>query len=104
MKTNFDNFQNDAERASNFLKAISSKNRLMILCKLAESEKSVNELLEFIDISQSALSQNLIRMKQEGILSSRSEGTQNIYFISNNIVKDLFKILYKNFCGAKNDN
>jgi len=57
----------NAQRASNFLKAISHEGRLMILCHLASGEKSVTELEELLSARQAAVSQQLSRLRLEGL-------------------------------------
>ena len=58
-----------AQDASNFLKAISHEGRLMILCHLANGEKSVTELEELLSARQAAVSQQLSRLRMEGLVA-----------------------------------
>ena len=64
----------NAMRASNFLKAISHEGRLMILCHLASGEKSVTELEDLLSARQAAVSQQLSRLRLEGLVTPRREG------------------------------
>jgi DNA-binding transcriptional ArsR family regulator len=76
---------------SQVLKSLSHPVRLKLLCQLSEKECTVGELTEFCEISQSAMSQFLKRMKDEGILKQRKERT----FIYYSIVDDkLIKLLH----------
>ena len=68
-----------AHEASTLLKAMANERRLLILCYLAEGERSVGELEVLIGISQSALSQHLARLRQDGLVASR-RAAQNIYY------------------------
>ena len=68
------------ESVSSVLKILSHPNRLKLLCKLAESEYSVNDLSDLCNVSQSAMSQFLSRMKNEGIVTARRE--HNFLFYS----------------------
>ena len=67
-----------ARRASEFLKALTHEARLLILCMLVEEEKTVSELEERLDMSQSAVSQQLARLREDGLVAARREG-RNIY-------------------------
>lgn len=91
----------NVKKANALLKLLANNNRLLVLCELANGRKSVGELLEFVDISQSALSQNLIKMREEKLLSSVREGSKIYYEISNNVVKDILEVLYKHYCKDK---
>lgn len=97
MTTNMTKLNKSAEKASQLLKAIGNPNRLVLLCMLADEERSVPYLLEKTKISQSALSQGLTRMRNEGLLESRREGVRMFYKIENPIVKEIIKSLAKQF-------
>ena len=68
-----------AGSAANLLKALANEKRLMILCLLAEAERSVGELNALVDLSQSALSQHLAVLREEGLVDTRREA-QSIYY------------------------
>jgi ArsR family transcriptional regulator len=86
------------DEVSGILKALSHPVRLKILCALIDQEKTVNELVDFAGISQSAMSQFLIRLKSEGVLSSRKEGTFVYYTLSDSKLKRLIESLREIFC------
>lgn len=89
----------NAEEASKVLKAIANPNRLMILCQLKIlGERSVNQLLENLSISQPALSQHLALMKEEGLITNRKRGTSIYYSISDEIVSSILESLDTRFC------
>ena len=69
----------NAMLASNFLKAISHEGRLMILCHLASGEKSVTELEDLLSARQAAVSQQLSRLRLEGLVTPRRDG-KTIYY------------------------
>ena len=69
-----DKMMQNAQRASNFLKAISHEGRLMILCHLVTGEKSVTELEELLSARQAAVSQQLSRLRLEGLVTPRRDG------------------------------
>src|SRR5690348_18257681 len=69
-----DRMTGSAKRASDFLKALAHESRLMILCILAEGEKSVSELEGLLALRQPTVSQQLARLRSEGLLSTRRDG------------------------------
>lgn len=74
-----EDLKQNAERASELLKAMSNEKRLMILCYLAEGEKAVGEMERLIGLSQSALSQHLARLRRDGLVKTR-RSSQTIYY------------------------
>ena len=68
-----------AADASRLLKALANEKRLMLLCLLAEGERSVGELNTRLDLSQSALSQHLAVLREEGLVQTRREA-QNVFY------------------------
>lgn len=83
------------------LKAVGNERRLMILCQLvANSEMSVGSLAQAIDLGQSALSQHLAKMRDEGIVSTRREGQTIWYRITDSRVEELMAILYRLYCAT----
>ena len=75
----FEAMRSKAHLASTLLKAMANERRLLILCYLAEGERSVGELEELIGISQSALSQHLARLRRDGLVKTR-RSSQTIYY------------------------
>lgn len=69
----------NAQKASRLLKLMSSEHRLMILCKLSGGEQTAGELTELIGLSQGAASQQLQKMKAEGLVDTRRDA-QNVYY------------------------
>jgi len=87
-----------ADQASALLKTLGHPGRLMILCNLVEGERSVGNLADELEISQSALSQHLARMRSEGLVETRRD-SQNVYYnVTDGTVRALIKSLYKIFC------
>ena len=76
-----ENLQARAREAGALLKAMGNERRLLILCHLAEGEKSVGELEEMIDLSQSALSQHLARLRKDGLVQTRRKAQTIFYSI-----------------------
>ena len=83
---------------SQVLKSLSHPVRLKILCQVMEKERSVNELTEFCEISQSAMSQFLNRMKSEGVLDSRREQNFVFYRIADPKLLKLLKAVKEIYC------
>lgn len=89
-----------AERAARFLKSLAHRDRLRILCCLIDHEVPVAEIEAKVGASQSAVSQHLARLRDEGILSARRDGRQVYYSISDPAVLDIVSTLYGRFCGV----
>ena len=88
----------NARRASNFLKAISHEGRLMILCHLASGEKSVTELEQLLSARQAAVSQQLTRLRMEGLVTPRREGKTIYYSLAGDRPKRIMEVMYDLFC------
>ena len=86
------------DEVSAILKALSHPVRLKVLCHIMDEEKTVNELTEFCEISQSAMSQFLARMKSEGVLTSRRESTFIYYQLADPKLKKLLKAVKDIYC------
>ena len=87
-----------ARDATDFLKSIAHEGRLMILCRLAEGECSVNELEDLLSARQAAVSQQLARLRIEGIVEARREGKAVYYSLADEKVKTIIPVLYDMFC------
>ena len=90
----------NAQQASNFLKAISHEGRLMILCHLASGEKSVMELEELLSARQAAVSQQLSRLRLEGLVTPRRDGKTIYYSLTDDRPKQIMEVVYDLFCRA----
>ncbi|WP_170345064.1 MULTISPECIES: ArsR/SmtB family transcription factor [Ruegeria] len=95
----FDRMVTNATRASNFLKAISHEGRLMILCHLVSGEKSVTELEELLSARQAAVSQQLSRLRLEGLVIPRREGKAIYYRLADERPRRMLEVVYELFCG-----
>ena len=80
------------------MKSLSHPVRLKILSQIAHSDKTVCELAEFCNISQSAMSQFLSRMREEGLIDSKKERTTVYYKVCNIKVHKLMLAINKIFC------
>ena len=85
-------------QAVNFLKAISHEGRLMILCYLASGEKSVTDLEELLSARQAAVSQQLSRLRLEGLVTPRREGKVIYYSLTDKRSTQIMEVVYDLFC------
>ena len=87
-----------AREASEFLKALAHESRLMILCDLLHGEKSVGELEALLGRRQSTVSQQLARLRLEGLVSARRDGKTIYYSIASDKARSIIGALYESFC------
>lgn len=80
--------------AVNLLKALSNEKRLMIICTLYKGEKSVGELEEIVNLSQSALSQHLARLRRDGIVKTRRDAQTIFYSLQDEATQAILSTLY----------
>ncbi len=99
-KLDVDKMARSAREASAFLKALAHETRLMILCDLLGGEKSVGELEALLDRRQSTVSQQLARLRLEGLVAARRDGTTIYYSIASDKARAVIGALYDTFCGA----
>ena len=88
-----------AENASNFLKALSHEGRLMILCHLTAGEKSVTELEALLGSRQAAVSQQLARLRQEGLVACRRDGKTIYYALADDRAQRMMSLIHEMFCA-----
>ena len=88
-----------ADEATTQLKALANVNRLMILCMLSEGELSVTELNEMIDLSQSALSQHLAKLRADNLVTTRRESQTIYYAIVEGAAKKIIEVLHGHYCA-----
>ena len=91
-------FQENADRASRLLKALSNERRLMILCQIGEGEQRVGDLQSVVGLSQSALSQHLALLREEGLVSTRKDGTSVLYRIADPAALKIIAVLVEIYC------
>lgn len=87
-----------ARKASDFLKAMAHENRLLILCLLSERERSVSDLETLLALSQPAVSQQLARLRLDGLVETRREGRVVYYSLADEATKRFIKAIYDKFC------
>jgi len=91
--------QRKAAEAAALLKLLANENRLLILCQLAlNREMSVNDLADAVELSQSALSQHLAKMREDGLLATRREAQTVFYRIADPNAARLLALLKDIYC------
>ena len=88
-----------AREASEFLKALAHEARLMILCDLLRGEKSVGDLEVLLSRRQASVSQQLARLRLEGLVSARRDGRTIYYCIASDRTRSIIAALYASFCA-----
>lgn len=94
-----DRIATKATEAANFLKALSHEGRMMILCHLVTGEKSVTELEELLSARQAAVSQQLSRLRLEGLVVPRRDGKAIYYSLADDRPRRTLELVYEMFCG-----
>jgi DNA-binding transcriptional ArsR family regulator len=90
--------QASADEATELLKALANPHRLLILCQLEAGEMQVSQLQAGSGLSQSALSQHLARLREDGLVAARREGTAVFYSITNPAALKVIGVLAEIFC------
>lgn len=99
-KAEMDRMAQEACNAADFLKALAHEGRLMILCQLATGEKSVSELETLLSARQAAVSQQLSRLRLEGLVEPRREGKAIYYSLTDDRSRRIIETVYEMFCSA----
>ena len=97
---NFDlsQFEASAAEAAKLLKALSNERRLMILCQLGDRELAVGQIQPLVGLSQSALSQHLAVLREQGVVTTRREGQTIFYRIADPAAVKVVATLAEIFC------
>lgn len=91
-------FEESAGRAATLLRLLGNERRLMVLCQLAEGELSVSDIQSRVGLSQSALSQHLALLREEGIVATRRESQTIYYRIIDHAAMRVIETLAELFC------
>lgn len=91
-------FEASAAEAAKLLRALANERRLMILCQLADGERSVGQLTPLVGLSQSALSQHLAVLREEGVVAARREAQTVWYRIADPAAVKVVGVLAEIFC------
>jgi len=87
--------------AGALLKALGNPHRLLILCVLADGERSVGELNELVALSQSALSQHLAVLREERLVTTRREAQTIFYRLAEGPAMKVIQVLHDHYCGVR---
>lgn len=91
-------FAANAAEAATFLKTIGHQGRLMLLCHLVQGEKSVSELESLLGARQAAVSQQLARLRDQGLVQTRRDGRTIYYSVADPRATKVLETLYDVFC------
>ena len=97
-KTELKKMQASADDACKLMKVLSNRDRMMLLCEIAQGEKCVSELEAALDLHQPTLSQQLTVLRKEKLVKTRREGKQIYYSLSSQVVVAVMGLLYKHYC------
>lgn len=90
-----------ADQASELLKSLGNRHRLLILCRLLQGEQSVGDLAGFLGIRDSTVSQHLALLRRDRIIAGRRDGQTIWYRIESEPARQMMGVLYDNFCSPK---
>ena|SRR5690242_9414246 len=93
-----DRMAENSRRATDFLKALAHESRLLMLCILAEGEKSVGELEEILALRQPTVSQQLARLRADGLVATRRDGKTIYYSLASEEARVVIRAIYEVFC------
>jgi len=89
-----------AGEAAQLLRALANENRLQVLCLLADGERSVGDINALLDLSQSALSQHLAVLREEGLVQTRREAQTIYYALAQGPAAAVMRTLHGIYCAA----
>jgi DNA-binding transcriptional ArsR family regulator len=101
MKIDSSIMESAADQASELLKALSNRHRLLIICQLIDGERSVGELAEFLNLRDSTVSQHLALLRKDGLVSARRDAQTIYYSIASAPARQILKTLYQVYCAPK---
>lgn len=90
-----------ADAACRLMKALSNRDRLLLLCQMTQGEKCVGELETLVGIGQPTLSQQLGVLRTEELVATRREGKNIYYRISSPPTRAVMEVLYAQFCNEQ---
>ncbi|MBI1200994.1 MAG: metalloregulator ArsR/SmtB family transcription factor [Rhodopseudomonas sp.] len=99
MKIQIEDMLAAADEASDLLKALSNRHRLIIICQLSEKERSVGELAALLDIRDSTVSQHLALLRKDGLVTARRDGQTIWYSICSGPARELVRTLNRVYCS-----
>jgi len=95
---NVNDLQRSAGQAAELMKALSSENRLLLLCQLAEGDKTVGELAAALGLRQAAVSQQLALLRKDGLVAARRDGRSMHYSLTASEARAVILLLHRLYC------
>ncbi|MGP9812465.1 ArsR/SmtB family transcription factor [Rhodopseudomonas sp. NSM] len=89
-----------ADQASELLKALANRHRLLIICQLIGGERSVGDLAGVLGLRDSTVSQHLALLRKDGLVASRRDAQTIFYSIASEPARELLTTLYRLYCPA----
>ena len=102
MKISVDVMEAAADRASDLLKALANRHRLLIICQLIDGERSVGDLAEFLGLRDSTVSQHLALLRKDGLVAARRDAQTIYYSIASHPAREILTTLYRVYCAPSN--
>lgn len=102
MKLNVDVMEAAADRASDLLKALANRHRLLIICQLIDGERSVGDMAEFLGLRDSTVSQHLALLRKDGLVAARRDAQTIYYSIASEPAREILTTLYRVYCTPSN--
>ncbi len=102
MKMNIDVMKAAADSASELLKALANRHRLLIVCQLIDGERSVGDLAEFLGLRDSTVSQHLALLRKDGLVVARRDAQTIYYSIASDPAREILTALYRVYCTPPN--
>jgi ArsR family transcriptional regulator, virulence genes transcriptional regulator len=101
---NMNDLQSSAQAAAELMKALSSETRLLLLCQLADGEKTVGELAGALGLRQAAVYQQLALMRKDGLVAARRDGRSMHYSLTGREARAIIGLLYELYCAPAGQN
>jgi DNA-binding transcriptional ArsR family regulator len=95
---NLNKMQKSADLASQLMKILANPDRLLILCQLSQREMCVSQIEDELGILQPTLSQQLVILRDKGLVSTRRDGKNIYYQINSAPAQAVLEVLYAQFC------
>lgn len=92
-------FIDNAIKAAEFLRALGQESRLIILCSLTQGEKSVTELEQLLSARKAAVSQQLARLRLQGLVKTRRDGKNIYYSLTDDRPRRILEAVYDMYCS-----
>ena len=99
---NIDVMEAAADSASELLKALANRHRLLIICQLIDGERSVGDLAGFLGLRDSTVSQHLALLRKDGLVSARRDAQTIYYSIASDPAREILTALYRVYCTPAN--